>query len=475
MTLSRRIAHNTIIQLAGKAVSTVLGLVAVSMITRYLGQEGFGEYTTIVTFLSFFGIIADFGLTLVVTQMISQPGVDHNKVLSNLFTFRLVSALIFIGLGPIVIIFFPYGQIIKTGAWLAALSFFFIALNQIFTGLFQKELRMDKVSLAEVYSRLALLAGVVSVFYFQLGLPGVLAVSSISSALNFLFNFLFSRKFVRLKLAFDREVWLDIIQKSWPLAITIFFNLIYLKADTLILSLIKTPSEVGIYGAAYKVIDILITIPFMFAGLALPVLSARWAENNQEGFKKVFQKSFDLMAVMAVPMIFGMPFVAEKTMALIAGREFAVSGKPLMILIAAASVIFLGTVFSHAIIAINKQKKLIIGYVFTSLTALAGYLYFIPEFSYFGAAWMTVYSESAIALFTFLLFWKYTGIRPKLAILLKSLAASLVMFSALYTATFFYNNLFFLLSVGALAYFSALYLFRGMSFISFKEIFNINK
>lgn len=45
----------------------------------------------------------------------------------------------------------------------------------------------------------------------------------------------------------------------------------YLKTDTLILSLIKSPEEVGLYGAAYRIIDVPTTLPYMFAGIILPI------------------------------------------------------------------------------------------------------------------------------------------------------------------------------------------------------------
>jgi len=163
MRLSAKIFYNTVVQIAGKIIATILGLVAVAIITRYLGLIGFGEYTTIITFLSVFGILADLGLTLVTTQMISQPGVDEEKILNNLFTLRLVSALFFLALAPVTIIFFPYSPEVKAGVAIAVFSFFFIALNQIFVGLFQKKLRMDKVSIAEVSSRLVLVIGAVLV------------------------------------------------------------------------------------------------------------------------------------------------------------------------------------------------------------------------------------------------------------------------------------------------------------------------
>jgi O-antigen/teichoic acid export membrane protein len=55
MNLSTKVAYNTIIQILSKAAATVMGLVAVGIMARHLGAEGFGEYTTIVTFLTFFG------------------------------------------------------------------------------------------------------------------------------------------------------------------------------------------------------------------------------------------------------------------------------------------------------------------------------------------------------------------------------------------------------------------------------------
>ena len=160
MSLSTRIAHNYIIQIIGKAIATALGLIAVGAIARYLGQNGFGEYTVIITFISFFAILADLGLTLVTVQMISQPNVNEEKILSNLLGLRLVSAFLFLGIAPFIIFLFPYTQVVKIGVLIAAVSFFFIALTQVLVGLFQKKLSMDKVAIAEVVSRVALVIGV---------------------------------------------------------------------------------------------------------------------------------------------------------------------------------------------------------------------------------------------------------------------------------------------------------------------------
>ena len=166
MRLYTKVAYNTIFQFISKTITTILGLVAIAIMARVLGQYGFGEYAIIMAFLSFFAVLADMGLTLVTTRIISEKGADQDKVLNNLFTFRFFSALIFLGLAPFSVFLFPYTLVVKIGVIIASLSFFFIALNQVFVGFFQKQLRMDKVSIAEVVSRIFLVAGIASLMLF---------------------------------------------------------------------------------------------------------------------------------------------------------------------------------------------------------------------------------------------------------------------------------------------------------------------
>ncbi|MCX6800181.1 MAG: oligosaccharide flippase family protein [Candidatus Falkowbacteria bacterium] len=232
-------------------------------------------------------------------------------------------------------------------------SFFFTALIQILIGLFQKELAMNKVAISEVISRLILLVGTVISVWCNWHILSILIFTVLSSLVQFAVLYLYSRKYIFIKLRFDFALWKKILIKSWPLAITIALNLIYLKADTLILSLIKSEEIVGLYGAAYKVVDVLITLPFMFAGIVL-------------------QKSFDTMLIIAIPLAVGAQFVSNRVMSLVAGEAFYNSGSILKILIIACAIVFVQVIFSHAVIAIEKQKKLIAGYLFTAVTALAG-------------------------------------------------------------------------------------------------------
>lgn len=466
MSLAKKIAHNTLIQIIGKLVSTILGLFSLALITRYLGQAGYGEYTTITTFLTFFAVIADLGLTLVTVQMISGEKENENKILNNLFSLRLVSALFFIGLAPLIVFFFPYSPAVKIGVLIAAASFVFPALNQVLVGLFQKKLSMDRSALAEVISRVVLVLGIILTEKLNYGLSGILIATVVSGATSFLLHYIFAYKFVLIKCEFDLSLWKKIISHSWPLAITIVLNLIYLRADTLILSLFKKPEMVGLYGAAYKIIDVLTTLPFMFAGLILPILTAAWLENNHGYFKKILQKSFDFMAIIALPLVVGAQFLGKPIMTFVAGNDFVIAGDILKILIFSVAAIFLGTMFSHAVIALNKQKKMIGFYVFTSISSLIAYLYLIPRYSFVGAASVTIYSEVLIAIFSAYCVYKYSHFFPSLKTTGKSLLASLAMGIFLYFLPLRYQEhllgLILIIIIASLIYFLFLYLLGGI-------------
>lgn len=432
MSLAKKVAYNTMTQIAGKIASTILGLFSLALITRYLGPQGFGEYTTILTYLGFFAVFADFGLTLVTVQLLSDKARDKAKILNNLFSFRLISVIIFLSLAPVIAIFLPYSASVKMGLIIAMGAFIFPALNQIIVGLFQQKLCMEKNAISETIGKLILLIGILVAEKLGYGLNGMLLATSLGAFISFVLHYLFSLKFSVIKLEWDLSLWKEVIIKFWPLAFTVVLNLIYLRADTLLLSFFRSAEEVGFYGAPYKIIDVLTSLPFMFAGLILPILSTAWLEHNKEYFYKVLQKSIDFMIMISWPIIIGTQFVSQEIMLLIAGSEFAASSIILQILILSLLAIFPGTIFAHAVIAIDKQKKMIPFYIITSITSLAAYIILIPKYSYFGAAGVTIYSELMIASFSAYCVIKYSKFKFSYNKLLKYLLASLIMGGFLY-------------------------------------------
>lgn len=460
MSLSQKIAHNTLIQILGKIISSIFALLTIAALTRYLEPAGFGQYSIIIAFLSFFGILLDMGVYITVLQMISDPANDGEKIFSNAFTLRIIISAILLATAPFIILLFPYPPIVKQGVFIAVFAFFFISLCQLLHAPFQKELHMFRAELAEIIGKFIILVCVLVAIYFKLNLLFIMMCLVIGNFSHFLIKYIFAQKYVKIKLSFDKDIWMKIFYASWPIALSIFFNLIYLRGDAIILSLFATNAEIGFYSASYRVIDALTTLPIIFAGLMLPLFTAAWAEKNIEKLKRYLQVSFDICAILSIPIVIGTQFIATSVMTMAAGKEYFPSGPILKILIIAIAMVFFSTTFAHFIVAINQQKSMLFGYAITAVLSVIGYFILIPKFYSFGAAWITVFSEGIMTIIAIVIIYKKIKITLNLKIFLKSLFAGLIMASSLYFIR--EKNLFIIIAVGAAVYTGVIYAIGGI-------------
>ncbi len=428
---NQALAKNTALQVAGKALSTLFGVLTIAILTRALGTGGYGELTTALTFLSLFAVIVDFGLTLTTTAMISDRPDAEEKILGNLVALRIISAVGFLAFAPIAVIFFPYSSVIKLAVGVGAISYFFGTTAQMLIGVYQKRLAMKRAIAAELINRAVVLAGAIIAYYVGLSVVNVMWILVLGNGLQLAAMIGLAKNFVKLRPQIDWKVWREIIARSWPIGLSIFFNLIYMRADILVLSLYVPQSQIGIYGAAYKVIDVVTSIPVMYMGLALPILVAAWAGANHERFTKLMQDSFDFFSIFAIPLAFGCVALGVPIMRLVAGDEFAVSGAVLTVLGPAAAIVFFGALSGHAIVALQKQKVMVWGYLAVAVVCLLGNFIFIPLYGIWAAAWWTLISESAITILTAIVVCKVSGWRPDFKLAAKALLASLIMFAVI--------------------------------------------
>ena len=393
MSLTKQIAHNTIIQITGKIISTLLGLVAIGMMLRYLPKEQFGWYTTAITFLQFAGILIDFGLIPVTAQMLGQGKCDQKKLFQNLLGFRFVTALIFFIVTPLLALFFPYPREVKYAIALAAISFLSISMNQILIGYYQAKLKMHIQVIGENVGRIVLIFGLYFLMERQTAFLPIIGVIVVSAMAYTAVLWIQAARETPTGFAYDKEIWKTIAKNMWPIAISIIFNVIYLKGDTILLTLYRSQSEIAEYGAAYRVIDIISQLAMMMMGVMLPILAGTWATKAQTEFKKRYQQSFDVLMLFALPITIGTMLLAEPIMELVGGTKYVNSGEILRILAIAVFGLYLGAVFGHTAVAINRQKATMWIYISDAVITFTGYLIFIPLYGLWGAAWITVFSE----------------------------------------------------------------------------------
>jgi O-antigen/teichoic acid export membrane protein len=431
MTTARSLASNFTIQLAGKVLAVFIGLLSVALLTRALGTTAFGEYTTATTFLQMFGVVVDFGLTLTLIIMISEKGADEERIVGNFFGLRLISGFLMFSLAPLTVLSLPWGPTVQKAVFVGAFAYFLMGGATMLIGVFQRHESMWRAALAEFLNRIVLLAFIA---LFALISPGVveMMVASVVANLVWLLAMIYLAKpMLRIRPRFEWLQWKKILSRSWPIAISIIFNLLYLKGDILFLAYFKEASEVGLYGMAYKIIDVLTVLPVMFMGLILPSMVASWSSGNKEAFRTRVAQSFNLFMLTVIPLIVGTQLVATELTVLIAGDDFAQAGPVLALLIVALLGVFIGALYGHLVVALNKQKVMTWGYVFVAIIAVTGYLWLIPEYGMWGAIWVTLVSEALIASITFFVVWKTSGATPNLTITFKALIAAGIMYLAI--------------------------------------------
>lgn len=459
MIIGRKIAYNVVISGTSKVLSTILALVSIGLITRYLGKEGFGNYATVLAFLSFFSAIADLGLYSTSTREISRPNAPESKIIGRIFPLRVIASLAILLIAPIVTIFFPYPVEVKQAILIVAVSFLFSSSYQILNGIFQKNLAMDKVAISEFLGKVLQLAFVFLAVKFDLGFLWIISALLVNMVFSFILIYFLSKKYISFKIKLDLNYWKTFLKQSYPLGIAAIIGFVYFKIDTIFLSVMKTSAEVGIYNAAYKIIENITFFPTMIIGLIFPIMS-RNIFSDKIRFKDISNKTFKVFWILTIPLIVGTMFLSDGIIGLIGGAGFFESGAVLRILIFALVAIFFSNFSNAILIAGNKQKKLMLIMLLAAVFNVVSNLIFIPKFSYLAAAVTSVITEAFVVGATFYVMMKDIRYFPKAEKLWGILASGAAM--TIYFFLFKEMGFFPLAISGTLVYAFSLWVFKAV-------------
>src|SRR4030042_2695008 len=89
MSVARKIAFNTAIQLVGKVITAATSVLVIAYLTRYLGVAGYGDYATIFAYLGIFGVIVDLGLFVIAVREIAKNPSAEAGILRNMLGLKI--------------------------------------------------------------------------------------------------------------------------------------------------------------------------------------------------------------------------------------------------------------------------------------------------------------------------------------------------------------------------------------------------
>lgn len=442
---TKKIARSAISQMIGKVIGIFISLATVAALFRYLGVEGVGKYTTVFAFVAFFALFADFGLqwTLIRELSINE---DKNKVFKNVFTFRLILAVLVHLLAFAFVWFFNYPHDVKLGVGIITIAWFFLTLNSTLVGVFLNNYRMDVAVTAEVIGRILTLAIIYLLIRVEASFYVIMASYIAGNALNFFIDLFAVSKYVEVGFAFDRKYIKRVISQALPIGITMIFGFIYYKIDSLMLSSMKGMVDVGIYGTPYKLLEVLQYVPTMLLGAAFPLIT-RYAVEKDKRLNPAFQKQFDILTLMAVPIVLGSFILANPVIAFIAGSrgvEFTTASTVsfmgwsvtsvtcLRILIFSVGINFFTALYNYLVVSIGRQKALVYPTIGFALLNVVLNLALIPRFSYLGASAATLFTEIVVMAGTYYISRKYMKIPIDFGNFFRILACGFIMAVAAY-------------------------------------------
>ena len=465
--LARKVSFNFGSAVVLRLVTNAIGLLVVGIMTRRLGPADYGEYSTVFAFLFLFSVLADMGLGVLLTRDISQSEADAEKTVANYFGFRIFLTVLASVLAVVIVWLIPqYSAAIKFGVAIGCGYMIFSSFVQLLMGIFQKALKVYLVSFADIISRTLQL--LIILFLLWTGRTEVLDfiyATVIAEIAHFIMVLFFARSLVRLRVSFDFGEFKKILKNALPVAVSLLFVILYFKMDTVMLSLMRPSADVGMYSVAYKVLEIVIFVPAILAGLLMPILSKE-AVNISERFRRIMALSFDIMLALALPAAVVMIILAGPIIAVVGGAGFGQSVLILRVLAVAVILIFFGNLGGNALVALNLQNKSVWIYALGAVLNFVANLIFIPRYGALAAALNTVLTELVVTVGMFWLIHRAVGstfsFQRTTRIGLATLVMGVVVFTLRQHTVFAF--------AAALSYLPILYAVRGFSVEEIKKL-----
>lgn len=227
-----------------------------------------------------------------------------------------------------------------------------------------------------------------------------------------IFNFFRLRKYIHRENIIFSE--LHIRRHVKPVLKVFSFSVvtsIYLQLNTVLLGFLKNALAVGYFAAATKVMQMLLTMSACLGSVIMPRASHLIAENKEDEFSRLIQKSYDFTLAIALPMTIGLIFCAPSLITALCGVKFEHSILPSQIIAPIILMVAISNVFGIQVLF--PKGKINIVTLSCGIGAVADLilnLCLIPFFSYIGTSIAYLGAEVATTVSMYFIGRKYIPI-----------------------------------------------------------------
>jgi O-antigen/teichoic acid export membrane protein len=370
-----------------------------------LGAKNYGVYVTVSTFVEWFDFLLLGGLYTVLLREGSKDLDRMHIQLENAAGVRN-GLIVFSMTACIMTSFFIAPYELRTKIYIVIFSFHIIynGLRGFYEVIFQATENMKFLSVLSIVNRILYVGLSVAFLYFGFGLTALFLISLFSNFFTLYLDYRFSRRFIKFNLFarshFDRAF----IKPAIIFSLMGLLNYFSTRVDLLMISLLGTAKDVGIYGVAFRIAEQAMMLRNFTAAAFFPIFIKRFHRGKMQG-KRLIRISLIFLAV-----IFAAAFLAsvsvEKLLPTIFGSEFKASAHILSILIFYIAFGWASMPFSMAAQSTHNEKYvLIIRSIMAALNVFLNYVFFL-QFGLIGIAYSTLVAFSVGAVLEYLISYR---------------------------------------------------------------------
>lgn len=402
----KKIVTNSWAQLIGKAFSVTASLAATVLITRKLGVTDYGQYVFLVAFINLMAAFGNWGTQIIGIREIAKSK-NKGVVFGSLFNLRLALGMVAILIGLVVTLSFKTFSDIRLLALISLPLILAIILESTFEIVFQAFVKMEIKTKINLVSSIIFLAVTYLLLKLEFGLLAPMAGWAAARTFSILASVSPAKRLIKEKIRTDQKIVCQLIKESLPMgALLILFSVYDQAIDSLIIKTYLGPTQVGLYGLAYKIYANLVLPAYFLSNSIFPILS----KNPKKELFKLLKIGFGLSGMVLALVIPGILLFNQGIVSLIAGAEF--SGSSLILKILSLALIF--SYFNHlsgfSLIALNRQRDSLKIGVIALVWNLVLNISFVPRGGVIAAAWITVSTEALVAMLSF---YRLMASRPK--------------------------------------------------------------
>lgn len=347
-------------QLVFRVVGMLVNVVTITATTRYLGPAEYGELTTAVVFVALWTSLTELGIgSVIVRRVASGSGSLERLVRINAGMSLAYSLPLFLVSAATGAVVYRHDGDVVTMIVIVSSGLLATTISSCFQPVFIATVRFKAVAAADFTSRVAALgitlvlvhqqADLVWFAVVQLAPPlAVLAIQSVAAS-----------RIVHCRPIFNRRESWALLRESLPQTAVLIIGVLYWRIDGVILSLMSSPAEVGVYGLAYSLAFTISVLPGFLGTSTLSAMTRLHAEDAGR-FGSFTAGTVELMMFFGLPIAVVGAFCAPDIVGGMSSTEFVSRGGPtLALLLIAACIGFLTGVLGQALFAAHDQVFLL--------------------------------------------------------------------------------------------------------------------